>query len=51
MGAYLNVKINASGVEDKDFVNKKLSEGLEIETKSKQLEDEILETVNEKIAS
>ena len=51
MGAYLNVKINASGLEDKDFVNKKLSEGLEIETKTKELENEILEIVNEKIAS
>ena len=51
MGAYLNVKINASGLEDKDFVNKKLSEGLEIETKTKEFEDEILKIVNEKIAS
>jgi len=51
MGAYLNVKINASGLEDKVFVNEKLSEGLEIETKARELEDEILEIVNKKIAS
>ena len=51
MGAYLNVKINASGLEDKDFVNEKLSEGLEIETKARELEDKILEIVNKKIAS
>lgn len=51
MGAYLNVKINTSGLEDKDFVNIKLSEGLEIETKTKELENEILKIVNEKIAS
>ena len=51
MGAYLNVKINASGLEDKDFVNKKLSEGLKIEIKAKEIENEILKIVNEKIIS
>ncbi len=49
MGAYLNVKINASGVDDNDFVNEKLSKGLEIEEKTKELEAEILKIVNEKI--
>ncbi len=49
MGAYLNVKINASGVDDSDFVNEKLSKGLEIEEKTKELEAEILKIVNEKI--
>ncbi len=49
MGAYLNVKINASGVDDSDFVNEKLSKGLEIEEKAKELEAEILKIVNEKI--
>ncbi len=49
MGAFLNVKINASGVNDSDFVNEKLSKGLEIEEKAKEFEAEILRIVNEKI--
>ena len=49
MGAFLNVKINASGVDDSDFVNEKLSKGLEIEEKAKEFEAEILKIVNEKI--
>jgi glutamate formiminotransferase/formiminotetrahydrofolate cyclodeaminase len=50
MGAFLNVKINASGVDDKDFVNDLLSRGAEIERKSLKQEKEILEIVNSKIS-
>ncbi|NQT78420.1 MAG: glutamate formimidoyltransferase [Bacteroidetes bacterium] len=50
MGAFLNVKINASGVDDKDFVNDLLSRGAEIERKSLKEEKEILEIVNSKIS-
>lgn len=49
MGAYLNVKINADGVEDKDFVNDLLSRGAEIENKALEAEKQILEIVNTKI--
>jgi glutamate formiminotransferase/formiminotetrahydrofolate cyclodeaminase len=49
MGAYLNVKINASGLDDKEFVEKILAEGKEIEAKTLQEEKEILEIVNKKI--
>ena len=49
MGAYLNVKINASGLEDKSFVQKVLDEGAEIEKKAIALENEILNIVNDKI--
>ena len=49
MGAFLNVKINASGLKDKAFVEKVLAEGTEIETKTKMIEDEILLIVNGKI--
>lgn len=49
MGAFLNVKINASGLKDKVYVDQVLAEGAEIERKTKQLEDEILVIVNEKI--
>jgi len=48
-GAFLNVKINGSGVDDKDFVNDFLSKGEKIEKKAKQLEAEILVSVNKVI--
>jgi len=51
MGAFLNVKINAAGVDDKEFVNELLSRGEEIERKSLLQEKEILEIVNSKIAN
>ena len=50
MGAYLNVKINASGLDDKAFVDSVLKEGAEIEQKTCELEKQILETVNKKIS-
>lgn len=49
MGAFLNVKINATDIEDKVFVDEKLSQGAEIEKKTMALETEILKIVNEKI--
>jgi len=49
MGAYLNVKINASGVDDKTFVDNMLAKGNEIEEKAIALEEEILVAVNKKI--
>lgn len=49
MGAYLNVKINASGLNDKDFASKIISEGAIIETMACETEKIILNIVNEKI--
>lgn len=49
MGAYLNVKINAVGLEDKAFVENVLQEGKEIETAAKRLEEEILTLAEKKI--
>jgi len=51
MGAFLNVKINASGLNDKAFVETVLAEGAEIEQKTQALENEILTIVNHKINS
>jgi glutamate formiminotransferase/formiminotetrahydrofolate cyclodeaminase len=48
-GAYLNVKINASGVDDKDFTNRFLTAGTEIEQKAEALEKEIIAIVDQKI--
>lgn len=49
MGAFLNVKINASGLDDKNFVKNILAKGADIENSAIELEKEILKTVNEKI--
>jgi glutamate formiminotransferase/formiminotetrahydrofolate cyclodeaminase len=49
MGAFLNVKINAAGYDDKNFVNDILAKGKEIENKTIALENEILKIVNDKI--
>lgn len=49
MGAYLNVRINASGLNDKTFVEKVISEGALIEKQAQEAEKEILEIVNTKI--
>jgi glutamate formiminotransferase/formiminotetrahydrofolate cyclodeaminase len=49
MGAFLNVRINASGIEDKEYVSKKLEEGSAIELSAIKAEQEILEVVNKKI--
>jgi glutamate formiminotransferase/formiminotetrahydrofolate cyclodeaminase len=49
MGAYLNVKINAAGLEDRKFADDLLARGAEIERRSIELEAEILAIVNGKI--
>src|SRR6476660_9722692 len=49
MGAFMNVRINAAGYYDKDFVNDIIAKGKNIETKAMAMEGEILKIVNEKI--
>jgi glutamate formiminotransferase/formiminotetrahydrofolate cyclodeaminase len=49
MGAFMNVRINASGYQDKEFVNDILTKGKEIEQKTMLAESEIIKIVNEKI--
>lgn len=51
IGAFMNVRINASGYDDKDFVNDIIAKGKEIENKAIALEDEILKIVDSKIGS
>ena len=48
-GAYLNVKINASGLEDKEFVSELLGEGNILCKTANTLEEEIIKVVSEKI--
>src|SRR6187431_1250473 len=49
MGAFMNVRINAAGYEDKSFVNDVVAKGKKIENDTVALEKEILEIVNKKI--
>jgi glutamate formiminotransferase/formiminotetrahydrofolate cyclodeaminase len=49
LGAFLNVKINAAGLDDKDFASRVISEGRSLETATIRFEAEILEIVNKKI--
>lgn len=51
MGAFMNVRINAAGYADKEFVADILSRGREIENKTIALESEILNVVNGKIGN
>jgi glutamate formiminotransferase/formiminotetrahydrofolate cyclodeaminase len=49
MGAYLNVKINATSLEDKSFAANTISMGAEMEKKANEMEREILKIVETKI--
>lgn len=49
MGAFMNVRINAAGYEDKQFVAGIVAKGKQIEEKTIAMEKEILDVVNEKI--
>lgn len=49
MGAFMNVRINASGYDDKNYVSEIIAKGKTIEEKTIALEAEILKIVNEKI--
>jgi glutamate formiminotransferase/formiminotetrahydrofolate cyclodeaminase len=48
-GAFLNVKINASALNDKDFVREVIRQGREIESKAETAEEVILKLIDEKI--
>lgn len=49
-GAYMNVRINAGGIDDKDFVNKLIEEGAAIERQAEETEKAIVRMVDLKIA-
>jgi len=51
IGAFMNMKINASGYKDKVFTDAIIAEGNEIEKKAVELEAEIIEMVNAIICS
>lgn len=49
IGAFMNVRINASGYDDKAYVSDIITKGKAIENKAIALEAEIIKIVNEKI--
>lgn len=50
LGAWLNVRINASGYPDDDFVISCLKEGKEMAARAEEMEKDILSIVSDKIA-
>ncbi len=48
-GAFLNVKINAAGLKDEEFVKAVIEKGTEIESKTEEAEQKILKFINDKI--
>jgi len=48
-GAFLNVKINAAGLKDRDKAESLIARGVEIEADAAKMEGEILDIVNSKI--
>jgi glutamate formiminotransferase/formiminotetrahydrofolate cyclodeaminase len=51
IGAYLNVKINAASLKDRDYAETILTKGAEIESNAVQKESEIIALVNSKSVS
>ena len=49
IGAFMNVRINAAGYDDKNYVNDIVAKGKKIENDTIALEKEILDIVNKKI--
>jgi glutamate formiminotransferase/formiminotetrahydrofolate cyclodeaminase len=49
IGAFMNVRINAAGYDDKDFVSDVIAKGKQIESKAIAVEEQIIKLVNEKI--
>ena len=49
IGAFLNVKINAAGLDNKEYANDIISRGEKVVEMAKQMETDILNIVNSKI--
>jgi glutamate formiminotransferase/formiminotetrahydrofolate cyclodeaminase len=49
IGAFMNVRINAPGLHDKEFIQKIMNEGQEIQNKAIALEQEIIQLSDLKI--
>lgn len=51
IGAFMNVRVNATGYDEKDFVNDIITKGKEIETNAIALEAEIIKYIDGKIGN
>jgi glutamate formiminotransferase/formiminotetrahydrofolate cyclodeaminase len=51
LGAYMNVKINASGLKDRSFADEIIEKGRIIESESIRIEAEIISLLNRKISN
>ncbi len=51
IGAFMNVRINAAGYDDKAYINDLITKGRDTEKKAIELEAEIISYVNEKIGA
>ena len=51
IGAFMNVRINASGYDDKNYITEIIAKGRETENKAIALEAEIIKIVNERIGA
>lgn len=49
MGAFMNVRINAAGYDDKNYVAEIVKKGTDIQNKAIAMEAEIVKRVNDKI--
>ena len=49
IGAFLNVKINATGLDNKEYANDVISRAEKVVEMAKQMETDILNIVNSKI--
>jgi len=48
-GAFLNIRINSAGLDDKEYVKRVLEEGSVLETSAVKMEEEIMAMLNDKI--
>jgi glutamate formiminotransferase/formiminotetrahydrofolate cyclodeaminase len=48
-GAFLNVRINASGLSDTVFVTDVIANGADIESKTLAAEDKVMKTIDQRI--
>jgi len=49
MGAFLNVKINAKDLKDRNYAEEMIAKGNDIQQKTLDLESKLLKKVNEKL--
>ncbi|MCA0429661.1 MAG: glutamate formimidoyltransferase [Bacteroidetes bacterium] len=50
IGAFMNVRINSSGLNDKSFVNEIVAKGKVIEENTQQIEKDVIEIINKHIS-